>query len=129
MNTHFLCAAEIDKIPFVNRQFTFPEEIPLNQDHNGTIRVKGSRVTLETIVGRRQVGDTLEEIHEGFPSVTLAQINTIIDWYLNNQVEADEYLREQEAEAESIIQELESDPEYKSRREILRRRIAQLTRT
>ena len=113
----------------MNTQITFPEGIPLNYDHSGTIRVKGSRVTLDTLVGCMQVGDTPEEIHEGFPSVTLAQINTILDWYLNNQVEADKYLREQDAEAERIRQEIESDPEYKARREELRRRIAQLTKT
>ena len=113
----------------MSRQFTFDEGIPLNQDQRGTIRVKGSRVTLDTIIGRMQVGDTPEEIHEGFPSVTLAQINTIIDWYLNNQVEADEYLQEQEAEGERIRQKIESDPEYKARRAMLHRRIAQLTKT
>ena len=113
----------------MNTQITFPEGIPLNYDHSGTIRVKGSRVTLDTLVARMQVGDTREEIHEGFPSVTLAQINTILDWYLNNQVEADEYLREQEVEAERIRQEIESEPEYIARRAELRRRIAQLTRT
>jgi len=105
----------------VNRQITFPEGVPLNYDDKGTIRVKGSRVTLDTIVGRMQVGDTLEEIHEGFPSVTLAQINTIIDWYLNNQVEADEYLQEQEAEGERLRKEIESRPEYAAFREKLRR--------
>ena len=113
----------------VMKQLNFPETIPLVQDSRGVIRVTGSRVTLDTIVGRMQVGDTPEEIHEGFPSVTLAQIKTIIDWYLNNQVEADEYLQEQNAEAERIRQEIESEPEYKARREMLRRRIAQLTKT
>lgn len=113
----------------MNRNFIFPDEIPLHQDRDGSIRVKDSRVTLDTIVGRMQVGDTLEEIHEGFPSITLAQINTIIDWYLNNQADADEYLQERRAEAQRIRQRIESDPEYKARREILRHRIAQLTRT
>jgi uncharacterized protein (DUF433 family) len=113
----------------VNTQITFPEGIPLNYDDRGTIRVKGSRVTLDTIVTRMQVGDTCEEIHEGFPSLTLAQINTILEWYLSNQVEADEYLMEHKAEAERIRQRIESDPEYKARREILLRRIAQLTKT
>lgn len=113
----------------MNKQIIFPEEVPLTQWQNGTIRVIGSRVTLDTIVGCMQMGDTPEEIHEGFPSLTLVQINTIIDWYLNNQVEADEYLMEQEAEAERIRQEIESEPEYQARRQELRRRIAQLTRT
>ena len=113
----------------MNKQIIFPEEVPLTQWQNGTIRVIGSRVSLDTIIGRMQVGDTPEEIHEGFPTVTLAQINTIIDWYFNNQVEADEYLQEQDAEAERIRQEIESDPKYIARREELRRRIAQLTKT
>ena len=76
---------------------------------------------LDTIVARMQVGDTPEEIHEGFPSVTLEQINTILDWYLNNQVEADKYLMEQEAEAERILQEIESQPGYKVLREKIQR--------
>ena len=113
----------------MNKQIIFPEEVPLTQWQNGTIRVIGSRVSLDTIIGRMQVGDTPEEIHEGFPTVTLAQINTIIDWYFNNQVEADQYLQEEEAEAERILTELESQPEYIARREELRRRIAQLTKT
>ncbi|HJS24189.1 MAG TPA: DUF433 domain-containing protein [Pyrinomonadaceae bacterium] len=113
----------------MSKQIIFPEGVPLNQWQNGTIRVIGSRVTLDTIIVRMQVGDTPEEIHEGFPTVTLEQINTIIDWYFKNQVEADEYLMEQEAEGERIRQEIESQPEYKARREELRRRIAQLTKT
>lgn len=105
----------------MNTQITFPEGIPLNYDGRGTIRVKGSRVRLDTIVARMQVGDTPEEIHEGFPTVTLAQINMILDWYLNNQVEADEYLREQEAEGERIRHEIESQPGYIALREKLLR--------
>jgi uncharacterized protein (DUF433 family) len=87
----------------VNKQFIFPEGVPLTQWQNGTIRVIGSRVSLDTIIVRMQEGDTPEEIHEGFPTVTLAQINTIIDWYFNNQVEADQYLQEEEAEAEGYL--------------------------
>ena len=113
----------------MNTQITFPEGIPLNYDHSGTIRVKGSRVTLHTIIGCMQQGDTPDEIHEGFPTVTLAQINTIIDWYLNNQVEADEYLQEGEAEGERIRKEIQSQPEYAAFREKLRRCREQLIKT
>ena len=91
--------------------------------------MNGTRVTLDTLVGYMQQGETPERLHEGFPSVTLAEINTILDWYRNNQVEADKYLREQEAEGERIRQEIESQPEYQARRAELRRRIAQLTKT
>ena len=114
----------------MNRQFAFPEEVPLTQWQNGTIRVMGSRVTLDTIIGRMQVGDTPEEIHEGFPTVTVEQIKTIIDWYFNNQVEADEYLGERYIEAERLRSEIQSQPEYIALREkLLRRRREQLLKT
>ena len=66
------------------------------------------------------MGDTVEEIHEGFPSVTIEQINAIIGWYLNNQAEVDEYIREGEAEAEKLRQEIESRPENIAFREKMR---------
>src|SRR4029453_9668216 len=40
---------------------------PLDQDDDGTIRLRGSRVTLETLVGAFKRGDSPEEIQEGFP--------------------------------------------------------------
>jgi uncharacterized protein (DUF433 family) len=113
----------------VNKQFTFPEGIPLNQDRDGTIRVKGSRVTLDTLVGIFKRGDTLEEIHEGFPSLSLEQINAVIGWYLNHQAEADEYLEERYIEAERLRREIESQPEYIAFREKLQRRREQLLKT
>ena len=91
--------------------------------------MNGTRVTLDTLVRYMQQGETPEELHEGFPTVTLAEIKTILDWYRDNQVEADKYLREQQAEGERIRKEIESEPEYQARRAELRRRIAQLTKT
>jgi len=102
------------------KRFNFPETVPLNQWDNGTIRVIGSRVTLDVLVHCFQVGDTLDEIHEGFPSVSIEQIKAIIGWYLDHKAEADEYLREEEAEAEKILQELASRPESIALHERLR---------
>ena len=110
-------------------RINIPDTVPLIQWEDGSIRVHNSRVTLDTIVGRFQVGDTLDEIHDGFPSVSLEQITTIIDWYLNNRAEADAYLEQEEAEAERIRQEIESTPAYQARRAELHRRIAELRKT
>jgi len=112
----------------INRM-NFPETVPLAYWDDGSIRVGGTRITLDTIIHRFQVGDTLEEIHDGFPSLTLTQINDTITWYLNNQVEADEYLEERDAEAEKILQEIKSNPEYQARRQELYRRIAERRKT
>ena len=117
-------------MPLVNTQrFTFPETVPLTQWDNGSIRVGGTRVTLDTVIARFQVGDTPEEIQSGFPSLTLEQVDATIDWYLNHKAEADEYLEEGEIEAQRIRQHIESDPEYQARRKELHRRAAELRRT
>jgi uncharacterized protein (DUF433 family) len=122
MDEFFACGDLVKQLECAcEYSITFPEGIPLNYDHDGNIRVKGSRVTLDSLVECMQAGDTIEEIHEGFPSVTLAEINTILGWYLNNQVEADKYLREQDAEAERIRKEIESEPGYMLLREKLLR--------
>ena len=112
------------------KRFTFPETVPLVQWEDGSVRVRNSRVTLDTIVGRMQAGDTAEEIHESFPTVSVTQIKEILVWYFANKAEADEFLEENEAEAERIWQRIESQPGYKkvSRDELLRRK-AQLTKT
>lgn len=99
-----------------------PDTVPLVQWEDGTIRVKASRVTLDTIVARFQVGDTLDRIHDGFPTVSLEQIKSIIDWYLNNQTEADAYIEREEAEAERLRIKIQSRPEYKAKSEILKRK-------
>ena len=107
----------------------FTDTVPLRYDDHGTIRVTGSRVTLDVLVARFEMGDTLEEIHEGFPSVSLEQINAIIGWYLDNRAEVDEYIREQDAEAEKVLEELKNRPESIAFRERLRSRREQLSKT
>ena len=117
-------------MPLVNTQrFTFPETVPLTQWDNGSIRVGGTRVTLDTVIARFQVGDTPEEIQSGFPSLTLEQVDATIDWYLNQKAEADEYLEEGRREAEKILQRLESTPEYQAHRALLYRRIDERRKT
>ena len=83
--------------------------VPLHIDKDGNIRVGGTRVTLDTIVASYQQGETPQEIHEGFPTLKLADIYAVISHYLNNQEEVDAYLRRQEEEAEQIRQQLEAE--------------------
>ena len=105
------------------KRFTFAEGVPLTQDERGSIRVTGSRVTLDTIVHIYQRGETVEYIHDGFPTVSVAQINAILDWYHQHQAEADEYLEELDAAGEKLRLEIESRPEQIALREkILRYR-------
>jgi len=82
---------------------------PPHTDQDGVIRVAGTRVTLMTIVGRYHTGDTPEQIHEGFPTVSLEDIEAVIAFYLAHQVEVDDYIRQEKAEAERWRQEYEAN--------------------
>ena len=101
-------------------RLNFTDGVPLHETSDGNVRVIGSRITLHTIVGRFQLGDTAEDIQDGFPSLTLEQINTIIGWYLKHQAEVDEYIREVDEEAEKLFREIESRPENIAFKEKLR---------
>lgn len=111
------------------KRFNFPDTVPLVQLENGAIRVRNSRVTLETIVHRMQIGDTIERIHEGFPTVSVTQIKTILDWYFDNKFAADEYLQQVEAEGERLRLWIQSQPGYQASIETLRRRWEERRRT
>ena len=106
------------------KRFNFPHTVPLVQLETGGVRVRNSRVSLETIVIRMQMGDTVERIHSGFPTVSISQIKEILAWYFDNQADVDEYIRQGQEEAERIFQWFESRPGYKkiSREELLRRK-------
>ena len=111
------------------KRFTFAEGVPLTQDERGSIRVTGSRVTLDTIVHIYQRGETVEYIHDGFPTVSVGQINAIVDWYHKHQAEADEYLEEGVAAGEKLRLEIESQPEHIALLEKIRRYQEQVIKT
>ena len=111
------------------KRMNFSETISLNQDEDGTIRLNGSRVTVDTLIGAFKEGSTAEQIQDSFPSLSLAHIYSAIAWYLNHQTEAEEYLQERSAEAERLRNDIESHPEHASFREKLRRRREQLIKS
>jgi uncharacterized protein (DUF433 family) len=118
------------------KRFTFPDSVPLFQLETGGVRVRNSRVTLETIVHRMQMGHTAEEINDSFPTVAVSTIKEILAWYFDNKADADEYLQELDELLRRLRQEAESQPGYKERHaEFLRRkaeflrRKAELSRT
>jgi uncharacterized protein (DUF433 family) len=111
------------------KHLTFTQIVPLNHDADGTVRVSGSRVTLDTIVSAFRRGNTAEQIQDSFPSLSLSQIYGVIAWYIDHQHETEEYLKERQTEAEAIRQEIESQPKYAEFRETIRQRRAQLIKS
>lgn len=110
------------------KRFNFPHAVPLVQLESGGVRVRNSRVTLETIVHRMHRGHTVEEIHDSFPTVSVTQIKEVLDWYFDNKADADEYLQQVEEEGERLLQSIASQPGYKEHREKLLRYKAEFLR-
>jgi uncharacterized protein (DUF433 family) len=84
------------------------DPLPLKEDEDGTIRVGGTRVTLETVVQAFKRGASAEDIVEAYPSLHLADVYAVISHYLRHRSKVDEYLRQQEREAEEVWREMEA---------------------
>lgn len=82
-------------------------ESPLRTDQYGTVRVGGTRVTLDSVIGAYKRGDSPEEIAEGFPALALADVYAAIAYYLSHQGEADAYLSKGRDEGDEALQRLE----------------------
>jgi len=94
-------------------------KIPLREDDSGTIRVEGTRVTLDAVVLAFHEGATAEEIAERFPAISLGAIYAAIAFYLQNRVEVDAYLAQRKSESDAMRAKIESQSENKEFRDRL----------
>ena len=76
--------------------------VPLAADGHGVIRVGGSRVPLDTVVYAFNQGASPEEIVLNYPSLNLADVYSVINYYLHNRIEVDAYVSQREAESARI---------------------------
>jgi uncharacterized protein (DUF433 family) len=74
-----------------------PQPVPLTQVDGGVIRVGGTRVTLDTVVGAFLAGSTPEEIVLGYPSLSLEDVYATVAYYLRHRADVDAYLAERSA--------------------------------
>ena len=82
-------------------------QVPLLANPYGTLRVQGTRVTLDSVVTAFRAGATAKEIAQKFPSVSLADVYLIIVHYLHHADEIESYLSGQRAEAAALQQSIE----------------------
>ena len=99
--------------------------VPLHVDETGTVRVGGYRLTLDTVIHRFNGGDSPEVIAHCFPPVELADVYTVIGYYLRHRPAIDEYLRRREEEAVELRRTIEAEfPNDGLRERLLARREA-----
>lgn len=77
---------------------------------DGTIRITGTRIPIETVLYHYQQGEPPEEIQEAFPTLKLADIYSVISYYLNHREVVEEYLRQQKIKAEEWRRIIEASP-------------------
>ncbi len=78
----------------------------LSQTSQGTWRISGTRVSLDSVVHAFWEGATPEEICQDFPPLSLAQIYSVLAYYLSHQDEVDAYLQQQQHEADKLGEDL-----------------------
>ncbi|MBI5667596.1 MAG: DUF433 domain-containing protein [Chloroflexi bacterium] len=84
------------------------ETLPLEMDAHGAIRVGKTRVTLDTVIEAFNDGATAEEIVQQYPTLLLADVYSVIGYYLRRREEVEAYLRQREQKAEQVRHENEA---------------------
>jgi uncharacterized protein (DUF433 family) len=96
--------------------------VPVEVTRSGTIRIKGSRVSLESLVFQFNLGATPEQIAQSFP-IPLSDVYAVIALYLSKRAAVDEYIRQQEAQGDAIQQRIESDSQQQAATVAMRERM------
>lgn len=78
------------------------EPIPLATNSDGVVCVAGTRITLDTIVAAFNEGATAEEIVQQYPSLYLADVYSVISYYLRDRATVDEYLQQRQLEGNTL---------------------------
>jgi len=97
--------------------------VPLTQWKDGTIRITGSRVPIDSILYHFKLGAVPEQIVYMFEGLRLTDIYGVIAYYLSHQESVEKYLQDQEAKEEAALQQLESDPDYQREKRQFRERL------
>ena len=85
------------------------EPVPLQPSPDGTVRVGGTRVLLETVVAAYREGASAEQIVDRYPDLALADAYAVIGYYLRNRHTVDAYVANRRQEAERLRSEIESE--------------------
>jgi uncharacterized protein (DUF433 family) len=104
------------------------EPLPLRQETDGTVRVGGTRVTLDVVIGAFARGATAEEIVQQYPTLELADVYATIAYYLNHQPDVDAYLAQRRRDADALRAEIEAKCDTRDiRQRLLARRASKQT--
>jgi uncharacterized protein (DUF433 family) len=72
-----------------------PGKTYVRQDEHGVLRVGDTRVMLDSVIAAFHLGHSAETIVQQFPALSLEAVYGAITYYLANQADVDQYLRNQ----------------------------------
>jgi uncharacterized protein (DUF433 family) len=84
------------------------DPVPLREDGRGGFRVGNSRVPWDVVLDEYDNGADPESIVNAYPTLQLADVYSVIAYYLRHRDEVSAYLREREAMAAELRREIES---------------------
>ena len=84
------------------------EPIPLLTDADGVIRVASTRVTLDSVVVAYHEGFSAEAITERYPAVPVAEVYSVLSYYLKHRDSVDAYTQGRRATTAEVRKENEA---------------------
>lgn len=84
------------------------EPIPLVEGADRVMRVRGTRVTLDTVLAAFQGGATAEEIVQQYPSLSLADVYQVIGYALRHASALESYFAQRREHAQATRERNES---------------------
>jgi len=95
------------------------EPPPLYETEQGAVRVRGTRVSLDTVIYAYNDGATPEDIVRSYTTLQLRDVYAVITYYLDHKDAVDAYITRREAEAAELRREIEanqpSNAEFRAR--------------
>jgi len=95
--------------------------LPVRVEPNGAVRIGDTRVTLEVVLEAFLQGETPEQVVEGYPTLSLADVCCLYAYYCANTQLFEEYLESSRQQSQAIREAIESAYPTES----LRKRIKQ----
>src|SRR5215207_2262298 len=83
--------------------------IPLWRDEHGKLRIGETQVLLELVVYAFNQGETAESIVDSYPSLALADLYSVLGYYLTHRAEVDDYVQKADESAARIQRETEAN--------------------
>src|SRR6266487_2615167 len=82
--------------------------VPLLMDQAGVLRVGDTRVSLDSVIYAFRDGATPEEIVQQFTSLDLADVYSVIGYYLQNTAEIEDYFQRRIVQRAEMKKEIEA---------------------